>query len=187
MTRLPLPDPFMASLDLLAPTDTFARRHTGDTPAETTAMLELLGYPSVEALVNAAVPPHIRRGPLNLPAALGETAALAELKGIASENKVFRSCIGAGYYDTHTPGVIQRTILENPGWYTAYTPYQAEISQGRLEALLNFQTLVTDLTGLEIANASMLDEGTAGFSFRKNVTRRRSTSLRPERRRLASM
>ena len=151
----------MASLDLLAPTDTFARRHTGDTPAETTAMLELLGYPSVEALVNAAVPPHIRRGPLNLPAALGEPAALAELKGIASENKVFRSCIGAGYYDTHTPGVIQRTILENPGWYTAYTPYQAEISQGRLEALLNFQTLVTDLTGLEIANASMLDEGTA--------------------------
>jgi glycine dehydrogenase len=146
---------------LLAPTDTFARRHTGDSASETAAMLALLGYPTVDALVDAAVPPHIRRGALNVPAALGETGALAELRGIASENKVFRNFIGTGYYDTATPGVIQRTILENPGWYTAYTPYQAEISQGRLEALLNFQTVVTDLTGLEIANASMLDEGTA--------------------------
>jgi glycine dehydrogenase len=124
-------------------------------------MLALLGYSSVDALVDAAVPPHIRRAALNVPAALGETAALAELRSLASENKVFRNFIGTGYYDTATPGVIQRTILENPGWYTAYTPYQAEISQGRLEALLNFQTVVTDLTGLEIANASMLDEGTA--------------------------
>ena len=146
---------------LLAPTDTFARRHTGDSPSETAAMLALLGYPSVDALVDAAVPPHIRRGALNVPAALGETGALAELRALASENKVFRNFIGTGYYDTATPGVIQRTILENPGWYTAYTPYQAEIAQGRLEALLNFQTVVTDLTGLEIANASMLDEGTA--------------------------
>jgi glycine dehydrogenase len=146
---------------LLAPTDTFARRHTGDNASETAAMLALLGYPSVDALVDAAVPPHIRRGALNIPAALGETGALAELRALASENKVFRNFIGTGYYDTATPGVIQRTILENPGWYTAYTPYQAEISQGRLEALLNFQTVVTDLTGLEIANASMLDEGTA--------------------------
>ena len=146
---------------LLAPTDTFARRHTGDSASETAAMLALLGYPSVDALVDAAVPPHIRRGALNVPAALGETGALAELRTIAAENKVFRNFIGTGYYDTATPGVIQRTILENPGWYTAYTPYQAEISQGRLEALLNFQTVVTDLTGLEIANASMLDEGTA--------------------------
>ena len=150
-----------SSAALLAPTDTFARRHTGDHAPETAAMLALLGYPSVDALVDAAVPPHIRRGALNVPAALGETAALAELRALASENKVFRNFIGAGYYDTATPGVIQRTILENPGWYTAYTPYQAEISQGRLEALLNFQTLVTDLTALEIANASMLDEGTA--------------------------
>ncbi|MSU22529.1 MAG: glycine dehydrogenase (aminomethyl-transferring) [Opitutus sp.] len=150
-----------SSADLLAPTDTFARRHTGDHAAETAAMLALLGYPSVDALVDAAVPPHIRRGPLNLPAASGESAALAELRSLASENKVFRSFIGLGYHGTHTPGVIQRNILENPGWYTAYTPYQAEISQGRLEALLNFQTVVTDLTGLEIANASMLDEGTA--------------------------
>ena len=147
--------------DLLAPADTFARRHLGDNADETRAMLDLLGYASLDALVDAAVPAQIRRGPLNLPAALGESAALAELRGIASENKVYRSFIGQGYYDTHTPPVIQRNILENPGWYTAYTPYQAEISQGRLEALLNFQTLVTDLTGLEIANASMLDEGTA--------------------------
>ena len=146
---------------LLAPTDSFARRHTGGSATETAAMLALLGYSSVDALVDAAVPPHIRRAALNVPAALGETAALAELRSLASENKVFRNFIGTGYYDTATPGVIQRTILENPGWYTAYTPYQAEISQGRLEALLNFQTVVTDLTGLEIANASMLDEGTA--------------------------
>ena len=150
-----------SSADLLAPTDTFARRHTGDSATETAAMLAFLGYPSVDALIDAAVPPHIRRSPLSVPSALGETAALAELRAIASENKVFRNFIGTGYYDTATPGVIQRTILENPGWYTAYTPYQAEISQGRLEALLNFQTVVTDLTGLEIANASMLDEGTA--------------------------
>ncbi len=124
-------------------------------------MLRLLGQPSLEALVDAAVPAHIRRGPLNLPPALGESAALTELRGIARQNQIFRSFIGLGYHDTATPGVIQRTILENPGWYTAYTPYQAEISQGRLEALLNFQTTVMDLTGLEIANASMLDEGTA--------------------------
>jgi len=147
--------------DLLAPTDTFARRHTGDNAADTAAMLALLGYASVDALVDSAVPPHIRRGALTLPTALGESSALAELRTIATENKVFRTAIGLGYSDTFTPGVIQRTILENPGWYTAYTPYQAEISQGRLEAILNFQTLVTDLTGLEIANGSMLDEGTA--------------------------
>jgi glycine dehydrogenase len=147
--------------ELLAPADSFARRHNGDNAADTAAMLALLGQPSVDALVDAAVPPHIRRGAMNLPAALGETAALAELRALASENKIFRSVIGLGYHDTVTPGVIQRTILENPGWYTAYTPYQAEISQGRLEAMLNFQTMVCDLTGLEIANASMLDEGTA--------------------------
>ncbi|HUR56475.1 MAG TPA: aminomethyl-transferring glycine dehydrogenase [Opitutaceae bacterium] len=149
------------SRDLLAPTDTFARRHLGEDAAGTAAMLGTLGYTSLDALVDAAVPSPIRREPLQLPAASGESAALGELRGIATENKVFRSFIGLGYYDTHTPPVIQRNILENPGWYTAYTPYQAEISQGRLEALLNFQTLVTELTALEIANASMLDEGTA--------------------------
>ncbi len=152
----------MSSLrDLLAPTDTFARRHHGDHAADTATMLAALGQASLDSLTETAVPAAIRRGPLNLPPALGEGAALTELRGIASENRVFRSFIGLGYYDTATPGVIQRNILENPSWYTAYTPYQAEISQGRLEALLNFQTLVTDLTGLEIANASMLDEGTA--------------------------
>ena len=147
--------------DLLAPTDSFARRHLGPDAAEEAAMLRLLGQPSLDALVDAAVPAAIRRGPMNLPPALGESAALAELRGIARQNQIFRSFIGLGYHDTVTPGVVQRTILENPGWYTAYTPYQAEISQGRLEALLNFQTMVMELTGLEIANASMLDEGTA--------------------------
>jgi glycine dehydrogenase len=154
-------NPAPALSELLAPTDSFARRHNGPDAAEQAAMLKALGQPSLDALVDATVPPHIRREPLDLPPALGESAALAELRQLASQNKIFRSHIGMGYYNTHTPGVIQRTILENPGWYTAYTPYQAEIAQGRLEALLNFQTLITELTGLEIANASMLDEGTA--------------------------
>ena len=147
--------------DSPAPTDSFARRHSGDDAAATAEMLSLLGYPSLDALADAAVPAAIRRPPLSLPAAAGESAALAELRGIASANQVFRSFLGQGYHGTHTPPVIQRNILENPGWYTAYTPYQAEISQGRLEGLLNFQTMVCDLTGMEIANASMLDEGTA--------------------------
>ena len=148
--------------DLLAPLDTFERRHNGSADADIAEMLRTVGYPSLDALTDAAVPAKIRlKRPLRLPAAASETAALAELRAIAAKNKVFRSFIGMGYYDTATPGVIQRNILENPGWYTAYTPYQAEISQGRLEALLNFQTLVTDLTGMQIANASMLDEGTA--------------------------
>ena len=148
--------------DLLDPLDTFERRHTGSPAAAVAEMLHLTGFPSLDALTDAAVPSLIRLPqPLNLPAAAGESAALAELRVIANQNQVFRSFIGMGYYDTDVPGVIQRNILENPGWYTAYTPYQSEISQGRLEALLNFQTVVTDLTGLEIANASMLDEGTA--------------------------
>ena len=148
--------------DLLAPLDTFERRHTGSPAAEVAEMLKLVGFDSLDALADAAVPPKIRlKRPLRLPAAASETSALTELRAIAAKNKVFRSYIGMGYYDTAVPGVIQRNILENPGWYTAYTPYQAEIAQGRLEALLNFQTVVTDLTGLQIANASMLDEGTA--------------------------
>ena len=152
----------VSSRDLLAPLDTFERRHTGSPAADVAAMLKLVGYDSVDALADAAVPPKIRlKRTLRLPAAASETEALAELHAIAAKNKIFRSHIGMGYYDTAVPGVIQRNILENPGWYTAYTPYQAEIAQGRLEALLNFQTLVTDLTGLQIANASMLDEGTA--------------------------
>ena len=125
-------------------------------------MLGVCGFGSLDALIDEAVPASIRlRTPLNLPASRSEHGLLAELRGIAAQNQTFRSFIGLGYHDCITPGVIQRNILENPGWYTQYTPYQAEIAQGRLEALLNFQTLVTDLTGLEIANASLLDEGTA--------------------------
>ena len=142
--------------------DHFVRRHIGPNASETTAMLAALSHANLDALIAAAVPGKIRQPkPLNLPATRSEAEALTEIKRIAGENKVFRSFIGQGYYDTITPPVIQRNVLENPGWYTQYTPYQAEISQGRLEALLNFQTMVTDLTALDIANASMLDEATA--------------------------
>jgi glycine dehydrogenase len=142
--------------------DRFVRRHIGPRSEDAAAMLKLLGHPSLEAMVDAAVPKAIRLAkPLQLPAARSEHEALAALKEIASQNQVCRSFIGMGYYDCITPAVIQRNVLENPGWYTQYTPYQAEISQGRLEALLNFQTMVADLTGLDIANASLLDEATA--------------------------
>jgi glycine dehydrogenase len=142
--------------------DRFVRRHVGPRPADAGEMLKLLGYASLDAMIDAAVPKPIRLArPLQLPAARSEHEALAALKEIASQNQVCRSFIGMGYYDCITPAVIQRNILENPGWYTQYTPYQAEISQGRLEALLNFQTMVADLTGLDIANASLLDEATA--------------------------
>jgi glycine dehydrogenase len=142
--------------------DQFSRRHIGPSPAQTREMLHLLGYPSLEALIDEAVPSQIRlRRPLQLPAARSEYEVLAALKEIASQNQVFRSYIGMGYYDCITPPVIQRNLLENPGWYTPYTPYQAEVAQGRLEALLNFQTMVIDLTGLDVANASLLDEATA--------------------------
>ena len=148
--------------DALAHPDQFVRRHIGPNAAETGEMLSLLGYKNLDELIDAAVPQKIRLGKkLNLPAARSEFDALAEIRRIANENKVFRSFIGQGYYDTITPPVIQRNVLENPGWYTQYTPYQAEISQGRLEALLNFQTMVSELTALDIANASMLDEATA--------------------------
>jgi glycine dehydrogenase len=145
-----------------APLDTFARRHLGPNPAELAEMLKTLGYARADDLVDRVVPPAIRlQGELDLPAPRGEREALRDLHALMAQNKVARSFIGQGYYDTLTPPVIQRNILENPGWYTAYTPYQAEIAQGRLEALLNFQTMVADLTGLEIANASLLDEATA--------------------------
>jgi len=142
--------------------DGFAPRHLGSGAGEIAEMLSELGLDSLEALIDEAVPDQIRSSrELELPAALGEPEALERLHGIMSRNRVLRSFIGQGYHGTHVPAVIQRNILENPGWYTAYTPYQAEIAQGRLEALLNFQTLVTDLTGLDVANASLLDEGTA--------------------------
>ena len=143
-------------------TDTFVRRHVGPNGAEVREMLDALGYESLDALIDATVPEGIRlRRPLALGPERSEYEITRELKEIASKNRVFRSFIGMGYHDCIVPPVIQRNILENPGWYTQYTPYQAEIAQGRLEALLNFQTMVIDLTGLPIANASLLDEGTA--------------------------
>jgi glycine dehydrogenase len=151
----------------LQPTDTFVRRHLGPDEAEVRQMLDAIGADSLERLVGETVPESIRlSGRLalsHLPEdrSLGERETLGILGGIASRNQVFRSFLGMGYHGCLVPGVIQRNILENPGWYTQYTPYQAEISQGRLEALLNYQTLVADLTGLPVANASLLDEGTA--------------------------
>lgn len=142
--------------------DSFANRHIGPNAAAIKSMLDFLGCASLDELIDRTVPPAIRlQKSLKLPEAGSESSALAHLKEIASKNQVFRSYIGMGYHDCITPPVIQRNILENPGWYTAYTPYQAEIAQGRLEALLNFQTTIIDLTGMEIANASLLDEGTA--------------------------
>src|SRR5438309_883218 len=142
--------------------DSFARRHIGPTEEEVRSMLSEVGYEDLDSLIDATVPKNIRLDrQLNLPAAKSETEALAELRAIANKNKLARSFVGAGYYDCITPPVIQRNILENPGWYTAYTPYQAEIAQGRLEALLNFQQMIVDLTALDIANASLLDEATA--------------------------
>ena len=146
----------------IAEADSFVGRHIGPSTDEQRAMLEFLGYASLDDFIDAVVPGKIRfRGKLATGRPRTEHDVLAEIRGLAAQNQVFRSFIGLGYHDTLTPPVIQRNILENPGWYTAYTPYQAEIAQGRLEALLNFQTMVMDLTWMEIANASLLDEGTA--------------------------
>ncbi|MGB6054808.1 MAG: glycine dehydrogenase (aminomethyl-transferring), partial [Burkholderiaceae bacterium] len=156
-SRPPQPDQFNGAA--------FAARHIGPSAAEQQDMLAALGYPSRAALIDAIVPPAIRQqqppplGEFAMP--LTEAQALAKLKSMAGKNRVFKSLIGQGYYNTETPAVILRNLFENPAWYTAYTPYQPEISQGRLEAILNFQQMVTDLTGMQIANASMLDEGTA--------------------------
>ena len=154
----------------------FQDRHIAPNAEDTAAMLHTVGVSSIDELIEQTVPQKIRlKQPLNLPKAKSEIEYLTSLKQTASLNKVFKSYIGQGYYDTLTPGVILRNVMENPGWYTQYTPYQAEIAQGRLQALLNFQTMVIDLTGMEIANASLLDEGTAAaeamfmqFSLRKN-------------------
>jgi glycine dehydrogenase len=142
--------------------DQFAARHIGPNPQQIAEMLQTIGADSLRQLIESTVPESIlRRDAMDLPAALSEQEALAKLRAIAAQNRVFRSYIGMGYYDTFTPPVILRNVLENPGWYTAYTPYQPEISQGRLEGLLNYQQAVLDLTGMELANASLLDEGTA--------------------------
>src|SRR5437773_3840979 len=146
----------------LAPADRFVTRHIGPSPDETRGMLATLGYESLDAFIDAVVPEEIRlRRPLALPPGRTEREVLQALRGLAAQNQLYRSYIGMGYHHTFTPQVIQRNIVENPGWYTAYTPYQPEIAQGRLEALLNFQTMVADLTALPIANASLLDEATA--------------------------
>ncbi|QCU72645.1 aminomethyl-transferring glycine dehydrogenase [Luteimonas yindakuii] len=150
------------SLRVLEHHDAFLERHIGPNEAEIAHMLDVIGQPSLDAMTDAIVPASIRSGdPLALPAPIDEHEALAKIRGLAKKNKVFRSFIGQGYHGTRTPNVILRNILENPAWYTAYTPYQAEISQGRMEALINFQTMLSDLTGMDIANASLLDEGTA--------------------------
>ncbi|WFE92805.1 aminomethyl-transferring glycine dehydrogenase [Micromonospora sp. WMMD987] len=157
----------------------FADRHIGPGPDDERRMLEVVGYGSVDELMDAAIPEVIRwHGTLDLPAPASEREAIAELRSLAARNTVAVSMIGLGYHGTHTPAVIRRNVLENPAWYTAYTPYQPEISQGRLEALLNFQTMVTDLTGLATANASMLDEATAAAEA-MTLARRASRSGSP--------
>src|SRR5215207_10343540 len=149
------------TLDVLHPSH-FAYRHIGPRRSDVEDMLELLGYPTLESFIDAVVPEEIRlRRPLALPPGRSEREVLQALRGLAGMNRVFRSYIGMGYAGCFTPQVVQRNVLENPGWYTAYTPYQPEISQGRLEALLNFQTVVADLTALPTAGASLLDEGSA--------------------------
>ncbi|CAG0962151.1 partial glycine dehydrogenase, partial [Rhodocyclaceae bacterium] len=149
-------------LSALEQRDEFIARHIGPDAAETAAMLAAVGAASLDELIGQTVPAAIRLAqPLQLAGPMREHEALAKLKAIAAKNIVRKSLIGMGYYDTLTPKVILRNLLENPGWYTAYTPYQAEIAQGRLEALLNYQQMVIDLTGMELANASLLDEATA--------------------------
>ncbi|WBB68692.1 aminomethyl-transferring glycine dehydrogenase [Micromonospora sp. WMMD812] len=160
-------------------TEQFATRHIGPGPDDERRMLEAVGYGSIDELMDAAIPEVIRwHGTLDLPDPATEAEALAELRALAGRNTVAVSMIGLGYHGTHTPAVIRRNVLEDPAWYTAYTPYQPEISQGRLEALLNFQTVVTDLTGLATANASMLDEGTAAAEA-MTLARRASKSKSP--------
>ncbi|RIK42332.1 MAG: glycine dehydrogenase (aminomethyl-transferring) [Chloroflexi bacterium] len=154
--------PRYSNAELLQPLDQFAPRHLGPRPADVAEMLRTIGVNSLDELINQTVPAPIRmKTPLHLPGPRSESEVLADLRDLARQNQIFRSFIGMGYYNTFTPPVILRNIMENPAWYTQYTPYQAEIAQGRLEALLNFQTMVSDLTGLDIANASLLDEATA--------------------------
>src|SRR5262245_14923709 len=163
------------------PEGNFLERHIGPRERDLAEMLQTVGAKSLAELVDKTVPSGIRlKRPLSLPPAKTERAALEELRAIASKNKVFRSYLGLGFHDSITPAVVQRNILENPGWYTQYTPYQAEIAQGRLEALLNFQTMICDLTGLEVANASLLDEGTAAAEAMMMCYRIRGTETKNE-------
>src|SRR5690606_16210403 len=167
-----------ASLTQLAYHNEFVQRHIGPDAQQTEAMLAALGVNSLEELIAKTVPENIRlKGELALGSAVTEANALAQLKTIASQNRIFKSYIGMGYHDTLVPHVVLRNVLENPGWYTAYTPYQAEISQGRLEALLNFQQMIIDLTGMQIANASLLDEATAAaeaMAMSKRINKKQS-------------
>ena len=146
----------------------FPFRHIGPNDEQVNVMLDELALETVEDLINRAVPSNIRERSteIRLPDALSETGAISRLREIAAKNTVLTSLIGMGYYNSYTPSVIQRNILENPSWYTAYTPYQSEISQGRLEALLNYQAMISDLPGCDIANASLLDEATAAAEAR---------------------
>jgi glycine dehydrogenase len=140
----------------------FINRHIGPNQQQTREMLAELGLTELEEIIEQAIPANILNNePLKLTETMSERAVITHLRKMRSRNKVFTSMIGMGYYDTVMPAVIKRNVLENPGWYTAYTPYQAEVSQGRLEALLNYQQMIIDLTGMELANASLLDEGTA--------------------------
>ena len=168
-------------LDALLPSDDFVPRHIGPRPADIEAMLALVGYDDLDSLVRDTVPVDILMDrPLDVPKAKGEFALIHELRALASKNQLKRNFIGLGYYDCITPPVIQRNIFENPGWYTQYTPYQAEISQGRLEALLNFQTMIADLTGLPLANSSLLDEATAAaeaMSMSAAITRHKKNGF----------
>src|SRR5438270_2627168 len=152
----------MSVLQVIDDVTGFQARHIGPDARQREAMLNVIGVPSLDALIDEAIPAGIRLDrPLDLPDGVSEHRYLRDLKTLAARNLVFKSYIGLGYYDCVTPSVIVRNVLENPGWYTPYTPYQSEIAQGRLEALLTFQTMVSDLTGMRIANASLLDEATA--------------------------
>ncbi|MBA2353606.1 MAG: glycine dehydrogenase (aminomethyl-transferring), partial [Acidobacteria bacterium] len=165
-----------------AASESFALRHIGPRPDDRDRMLQALGVPTLDALIDEVVPAHIRRtAPLVEPAAESEAEFLTRLRTVEARNGRHRSFIGMGYYGTVTPAVIQRMVLENPGWYTPYTPYQAEIAQGRLEALLTFQTAVSDLTGMDVANASLLDEATAAaeaMTLLRRVSRKLATAQR---------
>ena len=168
------------SLENLEYQDEFVSRHIGPSEADIADMLKFVGASSLDDLIDKAVPSEIRSDEHLIMPSKSESAVLSEIRKIAIRNKVMKSFIGAGYYGSHLPSVILRNLLENPGWYTAYTPYQAEISQGRLEALLNYQQLIVDLTGMEISNASLLDEGTAAaeaMTLMQRVTKSLSDAI----------